>query len=91
MKPKTATSHKIKPATSHKIGRDSRTGEFLSVKEAQRRPSTTVVETIKHLSLKKPSNRQRPALPVYAGKGGLLPTVANTLTHRALLDAADEV
>lgn len=30
-----------------KIGRDARTGEFITVKEAQRRPSTTVVETIK--------------------------------------------
>lgn len=33
---------------SHKIGRDARTGEFITVKEAQRRPSTTIVETIKH-------------------------------------------
>ena len=33
---------------SHKIGRDARTGEFIPVKEAQRRPSTTVVETIKN-------------------------------------------
>ena len=32
---------------SHQIGRDARTGEFIPVKEAQRRPSTTVVETIK--------------------------------------------
>lgn len=30
-----------------KIGRDARTGEFIPVKEALRRPSTTVVETIK--------------------------------------------
>lgn len=35
-------------AGSHKIGRDARTGEFIPVKEAQRRPSTTVVETIKN-------------------------------------------
>lgn len=34
-------------SNSHKIGRDARTGEFITVKEAQRRPSTTVVETIK--------------------------------------------
>ncbi len=39
----------------------------------------------------RPSNRQRPALPVYAGKGGLRTTVADALSHRALLDAADEV
>ena len=36
-------------------------------------------------------NRQRPALPVYAGRGGLRTTVADALTHRALLDAADDV
>jgi len=30
-----------------KIGRDAKSGEFIPVKEAQRRPSTTVVETIK--------------------------------------------
>lgn len=30
-----------------KVGRDSRTGLFMSVKAAQRRPSTTTVETIK--------------------------------------------
>ncbi len=39
-------------------------------------------------------SRQRPppppALPVYAGKGGLQTTVADALTHRALLDAADD-
>jgi hypothetical protein len=30
-----------------KIGRDAKTGEFIPVKEAQRRPNTTTVETIK--------------------------------------------
>jgi hypothetical protein len=30
-----------------KIGRDSKTGGFIPVKEAQKRPSTTTVETIK--------------------------------------------
>lgn len=34
-------------ATTRKIGRDARTGEFIPVREAVRRPSTTVVETIK--------------------------------------------
>jgi hypothetical protein len=29
------------------VGRDAKTGEFVSVKEAERRPNTTVVETIK--------------------------------------------
>lgn len=36
------------------------------------------------------SARHRAALPVYAGSGGLRPTVADALTHRALLDAADD-
>jgi len=35
-----------------KIGRDAKTGEFIPVKEAQQRPSTTVVETIKVKRLK---------------------------------------
>ena len=30
-----------------KVGRDSKTGEFIPVKEAERRPSTTEVERIK--------------------------------------------
>lgn len=30
-----------------KIGRDARTGQFIPVKVAIRRPSTTVVETIR--------------------------------------------
>ena len=30
-----------------KIGRDAKTGHFISVEEAKRRPNTTVVETIK--------------------------------------------
>jgi hypothetical protein len=33
--------------------------------------------------------QQRPALPVYAGKGGLQTRVADALSHRALLDAAE--
>ncbi|MBS4099472.1 MAG: hypothetical protein KGZ83_21930 [Sulfuricella sp.] len=37
-----------------------------------------------------PANRQRPTLPVYAGKQGLQTTVADTLSNRALLDAADD-
>nr|MDP2189834.1 DUF2191 domain-containing protein [Rhodoferax sp.] len=32
----------------------------------------------------------RPVLPVYAGRGGLRPTIRDTLSQRALLDAADE-
>lgn len=33
--------------STHKIGRDAKTGEFIPVKEAERRPATTVVETVK--------------------------------------------
>jgi hypothetical protein len=36
-----------KKGSERKIGRDARTGQFIPVKEAERRPSTTVVETIK--------------------------------------------
>ena len=32
---------------TRKIGRDARTGKFIPVKEAKRRKSTAVVETIK--------------------------------------------
>jgi hypothetical protein len=31
----------------NKIGRDAKTGQFIPVKEAEKRPKTTVVETIK--------------------------------------------
>ena len=36
-----------KKTTKIKIGRDAVSGKFIPVKEAQRRPKTTVVETIK--------------------------------------------
>ncbi len=36
-----------KKQTIMKIGRDAKTGKFIPVKKAKRRPSTTVVETIK--------------------------------------------
>jgi hypothetical protein len=36
-----------KKTTTIKIGRDAGSGKFIPVKEAQRRPKTTVVETIK--------------------------------------------
>ena len=32
---------------ANKIGRDAKSGQFIPVKEAQKRPSTTVIETIK--------------------------------------------
>ena len=31
---------------SYKVGRDAKTGQFITVKEAKRRKSTAVVETI---------------------------------------------
>lgn len=36
-----------KQKDSFKVGRDAKSGQFVTVKEAQRRPATTVVETIK--------------------------------------------
>ena len=36
-----------KKGGEHKIGRDAKTGRFIPIKEAERRPKTTVVETIK--------------------------------------------
>jgi hypothetical protein len=32
---------------AQKIGRDAKTGHFIPVKQAQKRPNTTTVETIK--------------------------------------------
>lgn len=34
-------------AMTHKIGRDAKTGQYIPVKEANKRPNTTVVETVK--------------------------------------------
>lgn len=36
-----------KRTTTVKVGRDAKTGRFVPVKEARRRKSTTIVETIK--------------------------------------------
>lgn len=36
-----------KTSVPQKIGRDAKTGEFIPVKEALRRPTTTTVETIR--------------------------------------------
>lgn len=38
---------------TRKIARDARDGRFITQKEAKRRPSTTVVETVKTPSKKK--------------------------------------
>ena len=40
---------------------------------------------------KSTAKQKRRALPVYAGKGGLRATVRDATSHRALLDAADDV
>ena len=37
-----------KADSTHQVGRDARTGQFIPVREAIRRPSTTVVETVKN-------------------------------------------
>jgi len=39
--------------SSTKIGRDAKTGRFIPVGEARRRPKTTVVETMKRPAKKK--------------------------------------
>jgi hypothetical protein len=36
-----------KKSGERQIGRDAKTGQFIPIKEAQRRPKTTVVETIR--------------------------------------------
>jgi len=38
---------------SHKIGRDAKTGQYITVKEAKHRPNTTVIETVKKPSKKR--------------------------------------
>jgi hypothetical protein len=38
---------------------------------------------------KAPGNRTPLRLPVFAGRGGLQPSIKDTLSQRALLDAAD--
>jgi len=35
-----------KESKTFKLGRDSRTGEFIPVKDAERRPNTTTIERI---------------------------------------------
>jgi hypothetical protein len=45
-----------------KIGRDAKTGKFIPVKEAERRKSTAVVETIKHSPPNKPTGPKPPPI-----------------------------
>lgn len=46
-------------SATFKIGRDAHTGEFIPVKEAQRRPNTTVVETIKRTTPRSPGGKKK--------------------------------
>lgn len=39
-------ANKKSTSKTFKVGRDSRTGEFIPVKTAERRPSTTTVERV---------------------------------------------
>lgn len=39
--------HTRAKATSMRVGRDAKTGRFISVKKAKRRPATTVVATVR--------------------------------------------
>lgn len=41
-----------KKSTNTKIGRDAKTGKFIPVKEARRRKSTAIVETIRRRRVK---------------------------------------
>jgi hypothetical protein len=43
---------------STQIGRDAKTGLFIPVREAERRPSTTVIETIRRPSNPAPTKRK---------------------------------
>lgn len=42
-----------------KIGRDAKTGEFIPVSEAKKRPNTTVVETIPSSKKKHPKGKKK--------------------------------
>jgi hypothetical protein len=42
-----------KQSKTTKIGRDAKTGEFISVKKAKEHPNTTTIETIKKTIKKK--------------------------------------
>lgn len=41
------TAERKRDMAVRKIGRDAKTGRFIPVKEAERRPTTTVVETVR--------------------------------------------
>ncbi len=48
-----------KRPTTNQIGRDARTGHFIPVREAERRPSTTVVETIRRAPSSSPPTKRK--------------------------------
>ena len=48
--------NKTPKTTELEVGRDARTGYFIPVSEAERRPNTTVVEKIE-----RPSNTHKPS------------------------------
>ena len=45
----------VKKTTEFEVGRDAGTGQFIPVSDAERRPKTTIVETIE-----RPSNTHKP-------------------------------
>lgn len=47
-----------KKAPLTQIGRDAKTGLFIPVREAERRPSTTVIETIRRAPTPAPTKRK---------------------------------
>ena len=49
----TSSTGQTRHVTTFKVGRDARTGRFISCKEAQRRKATATVETIKRPKKKK--------------------------------------
>ncbi len=53
-----------KESKTTKIGRDASTGKFIPVKEAKRRPKTTVVETIKKQKQKREPGTAPAPVPV---------------------------
>ncbi|BAO81374.1 hypothetical protein SRAA_1520 [Serpentinimonas raichei] len=69
-------------------------GLLLQAKSFAAREHTSLTRLIEEgLSLRLRAAQAAPArapkLPLYAGRGGLQPTIQDTLSQRALLDAAD--
>lgn len=52
-----ATKKKKAPKTTHKVARDSGSGEFIPMETAKRRPRTTTVETVPNRKPKKAKKR----------------------------------